>query len=130
MKSLEKDRTRRYETPSSLAADIQRYLSDEPVLACPPSATYRFKKFIRRNKVAAAFVRLAAVAAGALLVSNIAIMRERDAKTQAAAASAAQCVPSLLQEMLGSADAARPAKGINYTVREMLDDFSAGLGGH
>ena len=50
MKSLEKDRARRYETANSMAADLQRYLNDEPVVACPPSAGYRFRKFARRNK--------------------------------------------------------------------------------
>jgi serine/threonine protein kinase/tetratricopeptide (TPR) repeat protein len=50
MKCLEKDRTRRYETANSLAADIRHYLSDEPVVACPPSAGYRLRKFVRRNK--------------------------------------------------------------------------------
>jgi eukaryotic-like serine/threonine-protein kinase len=41
MKALEKDRNRRYETVNGLATDVQRYLADEPVLACPPSAVYR-----------------------------------------------------------------------------------------
>src|SRR5205807_3825974 len=50
MKALEKDRNRRYETANGFAADVQRYLADEPVLACPPSAWYRFRKFARRNK--------------------------------------------------------------------------------
>jgi serine/threonine protein kinase len=50
MKCLEKDRNRRYETPNSLARDIERYLNDEPVQACPLSASYRFRKFARRNK--------------------------------------------------------------------------------
>src|SRR5687768_10779674 len=50
MKTLEKDRNRRYETASAFAADVQRYLNDESVLACPPSALYRFRKFARRNK--------------------------------------------------------------------------------
>ena len=50
MKALEKDRNRRYETASALAGDMQRYLHDEPVLACPPSASYRLRKFARRNK--------------------------------------------------------------------------------
>jgi len=54
MKTLEKDRNRRYETANGFAADIQRYLDDEPVLACPPSARYRFSKFARRNKAALA----------------------------------------------------------------------------
>jgi eukaryotic-like serine/threonine-protein kinase len=52
MKTLEKDRNRRYETANGFAADVQRYLADEPVLACPPSALYRFRKFARRNKAA------------------------------------------------------------------------------
>ena len=49
MKCLEKDRGRRYETANAFAADLQRYLADEPVLACPPSPAYRFRKFARRN---------------------------------------------------------------------------------
>jgi WD40 repeat protein len=52
MKALEKDRTRRYETANALAADVQRYLNDEPVSACPPSTWYKFRKFARRNKAA------------------------------------------------------------------------------
>jgi serine/threonine protein kinase len=50
MKCLEKDRNRRYETAKDFAVDVQRYLNDEPVLACPPSAGYRLRKFARRNK--------------------------------------------------------------------------------
>jgi serine/threonine protein kinase/tetratricopeptide (TPR) repeat protein len=50
MKALEKDRNRRYESASALAADVQRYLHDEPVLACPPSAGYRLGKFVRRHR--------------------------------------------------------------------------------
>jgi serine/threonine protein kinase/tetratricopeptide (TPR) repeat protein len=50
MKALEKDRNRRYETANSFAMDVQRYLADEPVLACPPSAWYRLRKFGRRHQ--------------------------------------------------------------------------------
>ena len=50
MKCLEKDRTRRYETANALARDVERYLKDEPVEACPPSAGYRLRKFGRRYK--------------------------------------------------------------------------------
>jgi tetratricopeptide (TPR) repeat protein len=50
MKCLEKDRSRRYETANGLARDIERYLSDEAVEACPPSAGYRLAKFLRRNR--------------------------------------------------------------------------------
>src|SRR5262245_13754208 len=69
-RALEKDRSRRYESASALAADLQRYLNDEPVLACPPSALYRFRKFARRK------MRLLAtltVIAAALLVSVAAL---------------------------------------------------------
>src|SRR4051794_7263782 len=65
MKALEKDRNRRYETANGFAADVQRYLADETVLACPPSAGYRLRKFARRNKG-----RLAA-AAGAFLAVTV-----------------------------------------------------------
>jgi serine/threonine protein kinase/Flp pilus assembly protein TadD len=67
MKALEKDRNRRYETANGFALDVQRYLADEPVLACPPSAGYRLRKFARRNKgglVVAALVLLCLVLLG------------------------------------------------------------------
>jgi serine/threonine protein kinase/Flp pilus assembly protein TadD len=50
MQALEKDRNRRYESASAFAADVERYLHDEAVLACPPSAMYRLRKFERRNR--------------------------------------------------------------------------------
>jgi tetratricopeptide (TPR) repeat protein/serine/threonine protein kinase len=50
MKALEKDRNRRYETANGFAMDVQRYLADQPVLACPPSVGYRLRKLVRRNK--------------------------------------------------------------------------------
>ena len=65
MKALEKDRNRRYETANGLAPDVQRYLDDEPVQACPPSAWYRLRKFLRRHRgpvLAAALVLLALLA--------------------------------------------------------------------
>src|SRR5262249_6222845 len=58
MKALEKDRNRRYETANGFAMDVQRYLADEPVHACPPSASYRLRKFARRNKPALAVAGL------------------------------------------------------------------------
>jgi serine/threonine protein kinase/tetratricopeptide (TPR) repeat protein len=63
MKALEKDRSRRYETANGFALDVQRYLADEAVLACPPSAWYRLRKFARRNKA-----RIAVVAGASLAV--------------------------------------------------------------
>jgi serine/threonine protein kinase len=59
MKALDKDRTRRYETASAMAADVGRYLSEEAIDARPPSLGYRFSKFARRNR--AAFATIASV---------------------------------------------------------------------
>ncbi|MFO0805167.1 MAG: tetratricopeptide repeat protein [Gemmataceae bacterium] len=66
MKALEKDRTRRYESANGFAADVLRYLGGEAVVAHPPSAAYRLKKFVRRNKgrVAAASVIAVSLVAG------------------------------------------------------------------
>src|SRR5262249_57018292 len=66
MRALEKDRDRRYESASALAADVQRYLDDEAVEACPPSAGYRLRKYWRRNRrplVTAGVVAVALVSA-------------------------------------------------------------------
>src|SRR4029077_14211241 len=51
MKALEKDRRRRYETANGLAMDVQRYLSNEAVMARPPSRLYRLQKLVRRNQI-------------------------------------------------------------------------------
>jgi serine/threonine protein kinase len=85
MKALEKDRNRRYDTASSFAADVEHYLHDEPVQACPPSALYRFRKFARRNKAglttatvvaSAVFLAVAGLATSTVLVWR-ALERER-----------------------------------------------------
>ncbi len=62
MKALEKDRDRRYESANALAADVQRYLDDLPVEACPPSAGYRLRKFARRNQAALMTISLVTIA--------------------------------------------------------------------
>jgi serine/threonine protein kinase/WD40 repeat protein len=67
MKALEKDRTRRYETANGLAMDIQRHLSNEPIVARPQSSVYRFQKLVRRNKL----VFAAAGGVGAALVVGL-----------------------------------------------------------
>jgi eukaryotic-like serine/threonine-protein kinase len=78
LKALEKDRTRRYETANGFAAEVQRYLAGEQVQAVPPSVSYRFKKFIRRNKgpvVATSMVVLAVV--GGAIASVYGLMESR-----------------------------------------------------
>src|SRR5207249_875796 len=101
MKALEKDRSRRYETASGFAADVQRYLNDEPVQACPPSAGYRFRKFVRRNKAALATgtvvalaVLLAVGSLGWMARDRLARQRETDRGVTAALAQ----VETLLAE--------------------------------
>src|SRR5262249_8122079 len=69
MRCLEKDRTRRYETANSLARDLQHYLADEPVEACPPTAGYKVRKFARKHKVGLA----TAAGFAALLVLGTAV---------------------------------------------------------
>ena len=79
MRCLEKDRNRRYETASSLAADVLRYLHDEPVRACPPSTLYRFRKFARRNRravvTASAAALVVVLAVAGLATSTLLIAR-------------------------------------------------------
>ena len=87
MKCLEKDRARRYETASGLAADIQRHLEHEPVLARPPSGLYLLQKLAQRNRgalIAAITVLVALlVALFTLATSNARIRQERNQKTDA-----------------------------------------------
>jgi serine/threonine-protein kinase len=80
MKALEKDRNRRYESASAFAADVQRHLNDEPVQACPPSVTYRLKKFTRRHR-AGMLVGSALLALLTVLTGSVGwIVRDREAR--------------------------------------------------
>ncbi|HEU6448727.1 MAG TPA: serine/threonine-protein kinase [Verrucomicrobiae bacterium] len=84
MKALEKDRKRRYQTANALAADVQRYLDNEPVVARPPSRLYRFQKLVRRNRavfISAAAVSLALVAGFG--TSTWLFFKERQARIEA-----------------------------------------------
>jgi serine/threonine protein kinase len=80
MKSLDKDRARRYETANGLATDIQRHLHDEPVIARPPSTLYRLQKSVRRNKTA--FAAASAIVA-VLVIGVVASTREAIRATRA-----------------------------------------------
>ncbi len=84
MKTLEKDRGRRYGTPDDIAVDLGRYLGDEVVDATPPSAAYQLKKFYRRHR--GAVITGSAIVAtilAALVVSSIMYRQERTARQQA-----------------------------------------------
>ena len=93
MKCLEKDRTRRYETANGLAADLKRHLNNEPVVARPPSAAYKFQKFFRRNKVsfAAAAAVITALILG-IIATTLQSVRATRAKEKAVAAQAQEAV--------------------------------------
>jgi eukaryotic-like serine/threonine-protein kinase len=91
MKSLEKDRSRRYETAAGLAKDVERYLKDEPVEACPPTFGYRVRKTIRKNKAAVittALVLVVALVAVAGQTWNM--LRAQAAEAEAVAARNAE----------------------------------------
>ena len=109
MKALEKDRTRRYETANGLAHDLENYLHDEPVLACPPSAAYRLRKFTRRNKgpVLAVTLVLLALVAG-VVGTTLGLLQARTQRQEAEAseknaaeeAAVAKAVKGFLQQDL------------------------------
>jgi eukaryotic-like serine/threonine-protein kinase len=87
MKALEKSRNRRYETASAFAADVQRFLHDEPVQACPPSRIYRLRKFARRNRLALAVTAVVAAALAtvgvALIISEMRVREEQQLRERA-----------------------------------------------
>jgi hypothetical protein len=111
MRCLEKDRTRRYETANGLARDVEHYLHDEPVEACPPTAGYRLRKFARKHKAglatAAGFAALLVLgtvvsawqAVRATQAETVAIA-ERDEKEQARQAEAQQRAAAVLNEQV------------------------------
>jgi WD40 repeat protein len=84
MKALEKDRSRRYASPSEFAADIGRHMNHEPVVARPPSTVYRVCKFVRRNRAlvtGAAAVLIVLV--GGIAASMLFALGEREAREDA-----------------------------------------------
>jgi eukaryotic-like serine/threonine-protein kinase len=102
MKSLEKDRSRRYETANGLAMDIERYLSNEPVLASPPSRVYRLRKLVARNRLvfAAATAMVVLLAAG-VVGTSFGLVRARQAEARASAEAAkATMTAEFLTDML------------------------------
>ncbi len=115
MKALEKDRTRRYGTPSEMAADLARHLQHEPVLAGPPSAAYRSRKFIRRHRFGVAVASLAVFGLAAfgivMAIQARTIARERDR---------AERVSEFLVELFKVSDPSE-ARGNSITAREVLD---------
>ncbi len=149
MKCLEKDRSRRYESPGALATDLRRYLDNEPVLAGPPSTSYRLRKFASRHKAmfASAAAVLVALVLGLGATSygfwNASLERERaeeaermaigerDAASAAraeaeASAASAEAVTDFFEDMLAGV---RPeAQGKDVTVADMLERAASSVG--
>jgi len=122
MRALEKDRSRRYQSASELALDVERYLRDEAVVAGPPSTVYRLTKLIKRHKraVGTLVVIVTALAVG-LGFSTTMYFRAESAREQAVReAEKVERINSFLHEMLASVNPAE--KGMDVTVRQALDE--------
>jgi serine/threonine protein kinase/tetratricopeptide (TPR) repeat protein len=122
MKALEKDRTRRYETANGLAADIGRYLNDEPVSAGPPSGSYRLKKFVRRNRagVVAASVVAAALVLGVVGTTWGLLWALKEKSLADARADELKTVTEFQQSLLSEIDAQAMGNGILAAQREEI----------
>ncbi|NNF13179.1 MAG: serine/threonine protein kinase [Gemmatimonadetes bacterium] len=133
LKTIEKDRTRRYATANGLRSDLDRYLADEPVSARPPSVMYRMRKFTRRHRmgvaVAAAGITGLAVFGAAMAVQADRIGRERDRAVRETRKSAA--VNAFMNEVLLAAEPldglgpdATILDALNWIVAESDGPFS------
>ncbi len=129
MKAIEKDRERRYESPAELAADVRRFLADEPVSARPPSTSYRLQKFVRRNRagviagLGAAIVLVVAAIASvtgfvrAVRAESLAVSETERATEEATTAGAVADFLVGLFESANPSAAGRP----DVTARDVLE---------
>jgi len=130
LKTLEKDRARRYETPSSLAEDIQRYLHHEAVLATPPSASYRLGKLLRRNR--AAFATIATIGlvlvVASIVSTSMYVRAERASRVAQSEAEKSNQVARFLGDMLEGVGPAAARGRDTEMLREILDNTVARVG--
>jgi len=133
MKCLEKDRIRRYASASDLAEDLERHMSHQPVVAGPPSAAYRARKFVRRHRLGVGFAATAVLMLVAFAVTTTVqarrVARERDRANQEAEranreAAAATEVADFLTGLFRVSDP-EEARGRTVTAREVLDKGAA-----
>jgi serine/threonine protein kinase len=121
MRAVERDRSRRYGTPSELAADLQRYLRNEPVLARPASTGYRLQKYVRRHRIGVAISAAAAVLLIAFAIAQAIqlrrITRERDRANR---------ITDFMTSMFKVSDPSE-ARGNSITAREVLDKASVNI---
>jgi eukaryotic-like serine/threonine-protein kinase len=125
MKALEKDRARRYGTPSELAADIDRYLRHEPVVARPASTSYRLLKYVRRHRIG-----VAAVAGVVAVLIAFAVMQAVQLRRTTRERDRANRITEFMTGMFKVSDPSE-ARGNSITAREILDkaskDINTGL---
>ena len=119
MRAVERDRSRRYGTPSELAADIQRHLDNEPVVARPASTAYRLQKYVRRHRIGVTISAAAALLLIAFAITQAVqlrrITRERDRANR---------ITDFMTGMFKVSDPSE-ARGNSITAREVLDQASA-----
>ena len=127
-KAIERDKAIRYQSAGELAADVRRFLNDQPIQARPPSTVYQLRKFARRNKVlvGGAVAVVLALIAGIITTSWQAQQARRAAMTARNEADKASSISEFLERMLSSA---RPtiSQGRDLTVRQVLDEAAAEL---
>ena len=126
LKSIEKDRSMRYDTVNGLAMELKRYLNNEPIIARPPSMSYRVRKFVRRHRtsvVAASLVFFVLV--GGITAASIGLVRAQRAEERAA--DEALTAQQVSQFMVGLFEVSDPsvARGNSITAREILDHGAA-----
>jgi eukaryotic-like serine/threonine-protein kinase len=125
LKALEKERERRYGTPSALAADVERYLQNRPIEARPASKSYRLMKYIRRNRVT---VTVASVAIALLI--TFAAMQTIQLRRTTRERDRADRITEFMTKMFKVSDPSE-ARGNSITAREILDksakEIDAGL---
>ncbi len=130
MKALEKDRTRRYETASGLALDIQRHLANETILARPPSKLYKLQKLVLRNKLL--FIGIGVIAlllVASLIVVSASLAKERRSRREAEAASVkSQQVTKFLEGMLNGVGPSIAAGQDTIILRKILDQTAERVG--
>jgi tetratricopeptide (TPR) repeat protein len=131
MKTLEKDRTRRYETANELAMDIERHLRDEPVVASPPGTAYRLRKFVRRNRALVTGIAVVLVVlVGGIVVSTIFAVREARARVEAERqAKISQAVSDFVNNDLLGSILPFTSRDREMTLRSMLDEASKNIEG-
>jgi hypothetical protein len=121
MKALEKDRNRRYDTANGFAMDVQRYLADEPVLACPPSVAYRLRKFVRRNKgpvLAASIIILLLI--GGIIGTTFGLLQAQASAEEERLAKGDAVKKKTLAEK--ATQAAKDAENAERVQRRLADD--------